>query len=204
MKTWPNWVDLVIITLFIIMCYRGFARGFLAELLYLGGAVSATALSVNYSGMAANWIRQWWSWNPTVITFLVFVALLLVLVVVVHLIVRFITGLIKWERINWVFETSGVGLGGVRALWWGRLLFLVLTSSGVSYLQASVEERSVSGPYLLPRSREVLEGVTNRFPGLQYRPTTLVPPMISPPGRRTTGARRIAPFAYGEHRQVVG
>ena len=178
MKTWPNWVDLIVVIVLLTTCYRGYIYGLLAELLHLIGAVSATAVSINYAPTIAAWIEQWWSWpNPTTLTFLVFLCVLLALVGVVHWLLQLLTKLLKWERLNWIFEIFGLALGGLRGLWWCGVLMLMLSVSHVSYLQASVEERSVIGPHLLPVSRESLEWVTGRFPGVQYRSKTLVPPL---------------------------
>ena len=178
MSTWPNWVDLVIATIVFIGCYRGFGRGFLAELFNMLGAVSATALCVNYSSVVANWFRPWISWiDATLFTFLVFAVLLLSIVVAVHLLLKFLEEFIKWERLYWIFQAIGFILGGLRGLWWSGLILLTLTSSGVDYLRAGVEERSVLGPRLLGKSQQVIEWVTGRFPGAANRGKTLVPPM---------------------------
>ncbi len=178
MKTGPNWVDIIVITILFITCYRGFLRGLLSELLNLVAAVSATALTINYSGALTHGLQAWFSWvNPTLFVFLVFVGLLLTSIIATHYLVRFLAGLVKWERLNWVFEVIGLLMGGIRGLWWSGLILLMLASSGVGYLRASVEERSVIGPQLLPKSREGFEWASDRFPGAQYRAKTLVPPM---------------------------
>ena len=69
-------------------------------------------------------------------------------------------------------------LGGLRGVWWSGIFIIVLASSGVTWLQQGVEERSLIGPLLLPASREMLEQVAGRFPGAQPHGTELVPPVI--------------------------
>lgn len=178
MSTWPNWVDLIVVTLVILTSYRGFGRGFLTELLNLIGAVSVTALCVNYVNVVAEWVRPWLGWmNPTALTFLIFIILLLGLIFLVRRLLRFLTEFVKWERLYWVFEMLGLLLGGLRGLWWATVILITCVSSGVNYLQTSVEERSVIGPRLLPKSREVVEWVVGHYPGAQHQGKTLIPPM---------------------------
>ncbi len=180
MKTWPNWVDLFIVTLVLRGCYVGFGRGLLAELLNLIGVVIITALSVNYAGVVASWVQPWLPWaSSAVANWLIFWALLLLVYVVVSRLLKVVAGLIKWERLHWFFEGIGLLLGGLRGLWWSGVLLIALTASGFTYLRESVEERSIVGPALLNPSVEVLGEVTKRFPGAQYRAKTLIPPMKS-------------------------
>ena len=180
MTTWPNWVDLIVITLLVRGCYIGFARGLLTELLYLSGAVCVTVLTVNYAQMVTDWLKPWLSWvNPTLATSIVFWLLFLITLFMVHQLIKALTSLMKWEQVNWFLQGIGVGLGGFRGLWWSGFLLIVLVSSGVTYLQASVEERSVLGPRLATLSRETLERVADRFPGAEHRAKVLVPPIKS-------------------------
>ena len=178
MTKWPNWVDLIVITVIFRTCYVGFGRGLLAELLNLAGAVSVTVVSVNYAGLVTSVVRPWVSWaDPTIAAFVIFVALFFGLLVAVHRLVKFLTAFIKWERLHWFIQGIGIALGALRGLWWSGFLLLVFVSSGVTYLKASVEERSIFGPRLVDLSRESLERVANQFPGAEHRGETLVPPV---------------------------
>jgi len=61
---------------------------------------------------------------------------------------------------------------------------LVLTASGVTYLQASVQERSVLGPRLVEFSRDYLQRVLERFPGAAPQGGLSIPPMKAPGSRK--------------------
>ena len=177
-STWPNWVDLVIITLVILTGYRGFGRGFLAELFNLAGAISMTVVCINYSSVVTSWIRPWISWpDATTLAFLVFVCLFLILVLAVHRLLKLLDAMIKWERLYWGFQVLGLLLGVMRGLWWSALILVACTASGVEYLRVSAEERSVLGSHLAAKSRESLEWASDRFPGAGNREPELVPPM---------------------------
>ncbi len=178
MKTWPNWVDFLVLCFVLRALYVGFIGGIIAEILNSIGLVSITSLMVNYSAKLSEFLRTWISvGDPMVIDWILFWVEFFVLVLLSHRVVRLVAGMIKWERMNWLTQALGIVLGGCRGLWWSGLLVLALTASGVTYLRESVEEKSVSGPYLLSPAREVLERVTDRFPGAELHSPTLLPPL---------------------------
>lgn len=174
---WPNWVDLIIVILIFRACYSGFVRGILAELLSLVGAVTVTALAVNYSGVVASWLQPWLAAAPYVAALMGFWSLFGLLVVIVRVVSRRVTDVLKWERLHWFVQGVGLFLGGVRGLWWAGFLLIVLVSSGVPFLATSVEQGSVLGPRLLAVAQGGLEQVANRFPGSKHRPVPPVPPV---------------------------
>jgi uncharacterized membrane protein required for colicin V production len=175
--TWPNWVDLIIVTILLRTSYNGFGRGLLAEIFSLGGAISVTTLAINYSNLVTQWVRPWVWFDATVAGFVVFIGLFLILIFGVHLIIRRLTEVIKWERLHWAIQGLGLMLGALRGLWWSGVILAVLTASGVTYLQESVEQRSVLGPRLAQMARDSLERIADRFPGASLRGPVLIPPL---------------------------
>lgn len=178
--TWPNWVDLIVLTILFTASYNGFRRGLTCELLNLVGAIVVTVLTVNYFNLVFSRLRPWvGSASPILIGQVVFWGFFLMLRVGVRLTINFLTRFLKWEPVHWLLQGMGMVLGVVRGLWWAGFCLLVLSGSGVVYLRESVERRSVSGPRLVVVARDSLEWVTDRAPGVAYRTQTLVPPMVS-------------------------
>ncbi len=178
MSVWPNWVDLVIVTVIFRACYVGFARGLVAEFFQCIGAVCVTCLTVNYAKFLTAWLRPWIVWaDPTIAAFVIFWLLFLALILLVRQLLKLLRAVVKWERVHWFIQGVAIVLGGLRGLWWAGFLMIVFVSSGFVYLQASVEERSVLGPRLLGISREYLERTANQFPGAVHRSKTFVPPL---------------------------
>ena len=175
---WPNWIDVVALTLILRMGYNGSLRGFFTEILNLTASVSITAFTVNYAGLVTGWLQpQWWP-APHVTELAGFWGFFLVLVIGVRLLLKRVAQLIKWERIHWIIQGMGMLLGGLRGLWWSGFFVIVLASSGVTWLRQGVEERSLIGPALLSASRAILEDVAGRFPGAQPHGAELVPAII--------------------------
>lgn len=177
MKVWPNWVDLVVITLFITFCYNGFGRGFLGEVFHLIGSVVATTLTINYAGFLTRWIVNWLPLPPEKVAVVVFWLLFLILMLSMRWLIKRLNQLMHWERLHWFIQGVGLFLGGVRALWWSGFILITCVSSGFSFLQESVEQKSVLGPRLVGISRTTFERVSDRFPGAQYRGESPVPPL---------------------------
>ena len=173
----PNWVDLLIVTLLFTMCYMGFGHGFLAELLDVLGAVSATALTINYAGVATRWVQSFWRTQSILVSALVFWGLFLSVLYVVHLVVRAVTSAVKWERLHWSIQGCGLILGGLRGLWWAGFTVVALSLSGIAYLRESVEEHSVFGPRLLAIANASLERAAGLYPGSEYHGDVLIPPL---------------------------
>jgi len=175
--TWPNWVDLVVVTILLRTSYNGFGRGLLTEILSLVGAISATGLCLNYAPLVTQWVMPWVWFDVTVGGFVVFIGFFLILAFGVHVIIKRLTEVIRWERLHWTIQGLGLMVGAMRGLWWSGVILTVLSSSGITYLQESVEERSVLGPRLAQAAEQSLERVANRFPGASLRGPVLIPPV---------------------------
>ena len=174
---WPNWVDLLVLTILFIRCYNGFQRGLFTEGLRLTGDILLTLLVVNYSQLVAGGLESWLSLPSVVTAWVVFWGLL----VVGALLLRWgwvtLATRLKWERIHWTTQAMGLALGAVQGLWWSGILLLGCSTSGIDYLHQSVMDRSLLAPYVLPIAQPSLERLSDRFPGKQYRAPTLIPPL---------------------------
>lgn len=166
---WPNWVDLLVITLVLRTGYIGSIRGLLTELFNLFGLVSATALACNFYGVVAQRAAPWWAGDPATLAFIFFVVLFLGSWVVFRVLFRRLADLLKWERLHWTVQLLGMLVGAVRGLWWCTLLMLLMLSVGLPYLAASVQERSIIGPHVVAVGKRSVEWVADRFPGHMSR-----------------------------------
>lgn len=165
MTQWPNWVDLVVVTITLKMCYGGYVRGVVAELLYVVGALAMTLLSVGYWERLAGWLQPWVAFPFHLVGALSFVVLFLSLWVVVRVAIRSFTQIMKWERVHWLLQSIGLALGAARGFWWSGFFVLVLNSAGFVYLRQSVEERSLAGPRLAEVSKQAMAQLLEYVPG---------------------------------------
>ena len=175
MSHWPNWIDLIIVTILLRTCYNGFGRGLLAELFNLLGVVCITVLTVNYAGLVTGWIRSWLRWDPAFTTFLIFWLFFLIVLAAMRMVMKFLAAAVKWERLHWAIQGIGLILGGLRGLWWSGFILLAFATSGFGYLHDSLEQ-SVLGPRLLFVYHHALIAVADRCPGVKFRSDTIIPP----------------------------
>lgn len=178
MTTWPNWVDLIVVTLLIAGSYNGFGRGILAEFFNLIGAVTTTCLTVNYWSLLAKWTGPFPWLGPDFTAYLIFFTLFVTVRFVMHLIVRFCCDVVKWERLHWFVQGLGLFFGGVRGLWWAGFVLILLVGAEVPYLKASVTEQSIIGPRLVVLAKSTIEQVANMFPGAGQRTTLALVPAL--------------------------
>ena len=179
MLTWPNWVDLVVVTIVLTTGYKGFHRGLFTGLINLLGVVATTALVVTYANSAANWIMPWLKTDPTLSAFALFWCCFLVGLLVMHQILKVIARILAWERFNPITQILGMLVGALRGGWWAGLLLFALSTSGVEYLQKSVDERSVTAGYVLPPVRSALERLVDLMPAEQHQSSALLPPLVA-------------------------
>ena len=165
MTTWPNWVDVCVLTIVLRAGYVGLVRGAFAELLGAIGAIGITALSVGYWGVLIGRVEPWLRLPPAVASSLVFWVLFILLFLLVRgLVSALLNAIKKWDQLNWFTQSVGLAFGLVRGAWWAGFLVLVLTTNGWSYLKTSVQERSVSSPPLMDAFHRSLAAVVEQLP----------------------------------------
>ena len=178
--TWPNWVDLVLLTLLLRTCYIGFRRGFLVELVSVIAVVSATALACNFYDVIAKFLSPWWWFSPAALNFTSFVLLLLVgAVFLASLIVRLFARFLQESQLRRTLPGVGLVLGGVRGVWWSGVLVSIVLAMEHPYLTASIRERSILSPQLVKVTQQSLRWITDRYPGHDRHHAVLIPHLSS-------------------------
>lgn len=148
-------------------------------LLQLLGAVSATALSINFGPAFWALVKPWVPFKSSVGVFVVFWFSFALFIFLVSHFVRRISGLMKWERMNILLQGTGLICGGLRAWWWSAVLLVGLSSSGIASLQESAEGRSLIGARFMPGAREMLRYAIEFFPGTPDQSRALFPSSAS-------------------------
>jgi uncharacterized membrane protein required for colicin V production len=174
-EVWPNWIDLIIVTLVWAACYAGFGRGILAELLNLVGAVVVTIVTVHGASAVALWVKRYGPMGEALIELLAFWVVFFVVWSAMRILRSRIAEVLQWNRPHWLTQGLGLVAGGVRGVWWAGFIVLVLSSSGFGFLHQSVSQGSVFGPRLLSVFQTGLTELSGRFPGAPPPDARLVP-----------------------------
>ena len=178
MLAWPNWVDLIVLTIVLTTSYRGFHRGLFTGIIGLLGAIFITALVVNYSGSVMTVLEPWLRIDFVLSTFLIFWCCFGIALLLLHQVLKVLSRIATWERLNIITQLIGMVVGGLRGAWWSGVILMAFSGSGIPYLQKSVEDRSVTAPYIMPPMRAVLEQMVEALPG-ESRHGTLFPPLTT-------------------------
>ena len=180
MFSWPNWVDLFVITIVLTTGYRGFHRGLITGILSLLVGALFTAVVISYQGVVLSAVQPWLRTDPTVSTFLIFWCIFAVTMLVMCMALKLILRFFTWEKMNGLTQLLSLVVGLLRGSWWAGVLLLGLSSSGIDYLHKSVEERSVTAPVIVPPVRAVLEQLEAVFPGGEMHSSgSLLPPLVA-------------------------
>ena len=162
------------------MSYIGLLRGAVVELFLLLGAVGTVVLAVGYWGLVGEFLQPWFSppFPSHVLALLAFWVCFALTLTLIRWTVRGCLALLKkWDKLTWLIQVFGLILGCLRGAWWAGFFVVVLAGSGIPYLKASLEERSMAGPVLLEPYRRTLTQAISQLPRAAV-PAVLVPPVI--------------------------
>lgn len=161
-----NWVDAVIITVFLRVVYLGFRKGFMVEAFKLLGTFFAIFVSLHYCGKTSEFIS---THSPMPIDFAYFISLLSLSVIVLVLFKFLRDGLLtlmKVQPLELLDKWGSFVLGLIRGLFVTSLISLIIFLSTIGYFQKSVDS-SFSGRYLLelsPRTYAfIFENIVSKF-----------------------------------------
>jgi membrane protein required for colicin V production len=138
-----NWLDILLLVLLGLAAYKGFRRGFIIEVAALAALVLGIWAGVHVSDRVAVAIGL-----PAERTALAFLVTFLLVLLVVHLLARFLTSLINITQLGLFNKLAGIAFGALRAAFVLSVLLNVLgAASGGELPPADAVERSrMHGP----------------------------------------------------------
>lgn len=136
-----NWVDILIISLFIRICYIAFKNGLYSECLKMLGTVTATYLALHYYTRLTNFLVEDLSLQvipPVFLDFLTFFLLAALGYLFFMLLREVFSRFIKTEAGSLVSKWAGLIVGALRACLFVSLVLYVLVVSSITYFAESV------------------------------------------------------------------
>jgi uncharacterized membrane protein required for colicin V production len=161
-----NWVDVLIIVIFIRIIFIGIKKGFMVEFFKLGGILCAIFVSLHYYSKLSDLVT---SHSPLPTNFADLICLVSVSVLVLILFRLFrdgILALIKIHVHNVLDRWGSLALSLIRGIFVTSLVILIIFLSTIEYFKKSVDS-SFSKPYLLnisPRTYAfIFENIFSKF-----------------------------------------
>lgn len=102
-----NVLDIVILILFLPGIIRGVSKGFIEQAVSLAGIVASVWMATRFSSIVCEKLKDYINVSETVLSIISFIIILVAVSIVVLLIAKLITGLIKMANLSWVNRLLG-------------------------------------------------------------------------------------------------
>jgi membrane protein required for colicin V production len=109
-----NYIDLLLLVLFLYAIYRGFTKGFINELAALVALILGIFGAIKFSDLTADWLTREFNMHGQYMTFASFAVTFLVIVIIVHVIAHLIDTLVKAIALGFINRLLGVLFGIVK------------------------------------------------------------------------------------------
>ena len=159
-----NWVDVIVVIFLIRGSYIGLRQGFSVELFKIFGAIAAGTVSLLYYSELGRWIASHSFLSAQIADFLSFLILFFVLLLAVKIIRIFLFKILHLQLFYGLEKIGGVALGLGRSVIFVSLFLFGLNLLPVEYIQKSIEEKSLSGPYVKKAAPEILNFIVRFKP----------------------------------------
>ena len=103
-----NSLDIVFLLLFIPGIIRGLTKGFLEQVISLGGVVLSAFLAYRFSGFACDILKEYITVSETVLHVIGFAAVLVLSLLLVILLAKLVTKVAEMASLGWLNKVLGV------------------------------------------------------------------------------------------------
>ena len=103
-----NSLDIVFLVLFIPGIIRGITKGFLEQVISLGGIVLSAFLAYRFSGFACDYLKEYLTVSDTVLHVIGFAAVLVVSLILVILLAKVVTKAVEMASLGWLNKILGI------------------------------------------------------------------------------------------------
>jgi membrane protein required for colicin V production len=123
-----SWLDIVLIILPTLGAVAGFRHGMVKEISGVIGLFAAVYGAINFSDVAARYLRPHVEWTDTMLSFAAFVMVLFGILLIMALFAKLIDSLLQFLALGSLNKIIGVFIGAAKGfLWLGILLIIVDT-----------------------------------------------------------------------------
>ena len=144
-----NYLDIIIAILLLLFGIKGFRKGLIIEVVTLLAFAVGIYGAMHFSDFTAEHLQDFVEINPKYLNTIAFVLTFILLVLLVNLIGRWVTNLIKAMNLNFWNKLGGFVFGVVKGVLLCSVLVLVLNNFQLlGVVKAEVREQSKLYPYI--------------------------------------------------------
>lgn len=100
--------DIIILICFIPAIIRGLQKGFIEQVVALAAIILGAWLAFHFSSVVSTWLLPYLSVSETVLNVISFALIILVTTVLLFLLGRLLTGMVKFVMLGWLDRSLGL------------------------------------------------------------------------------------------------
>lgn len=159
-----NWVDILVVILLFRTSYIGARTGLSEEIFRIIGILLGLFFSMKYYSALGTLLNTNVSLPQELVDGLTFFILILLCILTMKLVSLGLTKIVKLAFAETIDKWGGFVVGLFRGAMILSLLFMLFGIANVDYLVKSVEERSLSGPYIKQMAPNVYQVISRTSP----------------------------------------
>ena len=102
-----SFLDIVLGSLLVYGLYQGIKNGFFVELASLISLILGIYIAIKFSDFAKGVLSGFVHWNPKTIQIIAFVITFTVVIIMMSLLAKFLTGIANFARLGWINKLGG-------------------------------------------------------------------------------------------------
>ena len=144
-----NYLDIIISILLFLFGFKGFRKGLVIEVVTLLAFAVGIYGAMHFSDFTAAHLQDFIEVNPKYINTVAFVLTFILLVILVNLLGRWVTSLIKAMNLNFWNKLGGAVFGAAKGVLLCSVLLMVLSNFQlIGVVKPEVREQSLLFPYV--------------------------------------------------------
>jgi len=120
-------LDIILVIFLFYFAYKGFTNGFIISIATLVGLVLGFYAASHFSEFTANWLQHDMGLKSSNIKLIAYIVTFVIVVVLIFLLGRFLTGIVKTVGLGIVNRLAGALLGIAKGALLASLLFLLFS-----------------------------------------------------------------------------
>ncbi|MBP4141302.1 CvpA family protein [Flavobacterium sp. P4023] len=102
-----GFLDIILCALLVFAFYKGVVNGLFVELASLISLILGIYFAIKFSSFMKNILIGFVKWNPNTIQIVAFILTFIVVVLVIHLLAKFLTGIANFAFLGWLNKLGG-------------------------------------------------------------------------------------------------
>ena len=144
-----NYIDLILAVFLVWAAYKGFKNGLIIEVASLAALILGIFGAIKFSGLTADFLVEQFDLTTQYLSLIAFAITFVCIVIVVHLLARFLDKLVKAIALGFINRLAGIVFGVVKVAFILSIVLVILNAINqkTSFLpQEKLEKSLLYGP----------------------------------------------------------